>query len=146
MHYFKLMGPKFWLTNFRHHAIRKEHIHGALKLHCSSYISKIVWWLPMFDFGIFCHLLRLMGIYRAGAPSGCLKKKSLLYLFLSAFLKKKFCSSLSFFLSSFFCLSLSLSLSLSLPLSLSLSLSLSLTLSLSLSLSLLLSLPLSGPL
>ena len=75
MHYFKLMGPKFWLTNFIHHAIWKEHIHGALKLHCSSYISKIVWWLPMFDFGIFCHLLRLMGIYRAGGPVRVFEKK-----------------------------------------------------------------------
>ena len=27
-----------------------------------------MWWLRMFDFGIFCHLLRLMGIYRVGAP------------------------------------------------------------------------------
>ena len=27
----------------------------------------------MFDFGIFCHLLRLMGIYRVGPPSGYLK-------------------------------------------------------------------------
>ena len=59
---FKLMGPKFKLRSFKCHVSWKR-IHGALNLHCSSYISKIVWWLPMFDFGIFCHLLRLMGIF-----------------------------------------------------------------------------------
>ena len=55
---------------------------GALNLHCSYYISKIVWWLPMFDFGIFCHQLRLMGIYRMVAPpSGYLKSFVLTFLF-----------------------------------------------------------------
>ena len=61
LHSFKLMGPKFLLRNFGCHTSWKR-IHGALNLHCSSYISKIVWWLPMFDFGILCHLLRLMRI------------------------------------------------------------------------------------
>ena len=73
------MGPKFKLRNFRCHASWKG-IHGALNLHCSSYISKIVWWLPMFDFGIFCRLLRLMGIYRLGPPSGYLKNVVLSFL------------------------------------------------------------------
>ena len=61
----------------------------------SSYISKIVWWLPMFDFGIFCHLLRLMGIYRVGGPrpAGYLKGfvPSILF-FLSSFLFFSFLS------------------------------------------------------
>ena len=70
-HSFKRMGPKFKLRNFICHASWKR-IHGALILHCSVYISKIVWWLPMFDFGIFCHLLKLMRILN-GAPSGYLK-------------------------------------------------------------------------
>ena len=79
LHSFKLMGLKFQLRNFRFHTSRKR-IHGALNLHCSYYISKIVWWLPMFDFGIFCHLLRLMGIYRVGPPSGYLKSFVLSFL------------------------------------------------------------------
>ena len=61
LHSFKLMGPKFKLEKIRCHACWKRK-HGVLNLHCSFYISKIVWWfIPMFDFGIFCHLLRLMG-------------------------------------------------------------------------------------
>ena len=48
LHSFKFMDPKFLLINFRCHA-RWKRIYGALILHCSSYISKIVWWLPMFD-------------------------------------------------------------------------------------------------
>ena len=51
----------------------EKRIHGAPNLHCSSYISKIVWWLPMFDFGIFCHLLRLMGCIRWGPCLGIWK-------------------------------------------------------------------------
>ena len=71
LHSFKLMGPNFnW--DFRCH-VRGKRIYRALILHCSSYISKILWWLPMFDFGIFCHLLRLMGIYRVRPPSGYLR-------------------------------------------------------------------------
>ena len=35
----------------------------------------------MFDFGIFCHPLRLMEIYRKGAPSGLLKSFVLSFLF-----------------------------------------------------------------
>ena len=85
----------------------------------------------MFDLGIFCHLLRLMGIYGWGPRPGILKVSFSLFF--------------SFFLLFFiFSLSLSPSLSLSLPLSLSLSLSLSHSLSLSLTLSLSLSLSLSG--
>ena len=57
-----------------------KRIHGALILHCSS--SKIVWWLPMFDFGIFCHLLTLMGIYQVVSQSGYLK--SFIFSFLSS--------------------------------------------------------------
>ena len=40
----------------------------------------------MFDFGIFCHLLRLMGLYRVGAPSGYLKSIVLSFSFLPFFL------------------------------------------------------------
>ena len=71
-HSFKRMGPKFKLRNFVCQASWKR-IHGALILHCSVYISKIVWWLPMFDFGIFCHLLKLMRIYRMGPCPGIWK-------------------------------------------------------------------------
>ena len=35
----------------------------------------------MFDFVIFCHLLKLMEIHRAGAPSGYLKRFVLSFLF-----------------------------------------------------------------
>ena len=52
----------------------------------------------MYDFGIFCHLLRLMGIYRVEPPSGYLK---------SVVLSLSLCLCLSV------CLSVSLSLSLS---------------------------------
>ena len=72
----------------------------ALILHCSSYISKIVWWLPLFDFGIFCHLLRLMGICRVEAPSGYLKSfvlSFIFFLFFSFSFVFLFCSSFSFF-------------------------------------------------
>ena len=58
-----------------------KRIHRALSLYCSSYISNIVWWLPMFDFCIFRHLLRLMGIYRVGPSSGYLKSFVLSFLF-----------------------------------------------------------------
>ena len=78
LHSFKLIRSKFKLRNFRCHVSWKR-IKGALNLYCSS--SKIVWWLPIFDFGIFCHLLRLMGIYRVGAPSGYLKSFALSFLF-----------------------------------------------------------------
>ena len=73
LHSFQLMGPKFnWeILDFKQ--AEKEYLHRALILHCSSYISKIVWWLPIFDFGIFCHLHTLMGIYRVGPPTGYLK-------------------------------------------------------------------------
>ena len=57
-----------WAQNFNWEILgvtRDEQIHGAPIPHCSSHISKILWWLQMFDFGIFCHLLRLMGIYRS---------------------------------------------------------------------------------
>ena len=83
LHSFKPMGSKFQLRNFRCHA-RWKRIHGALNLHCSSYISKIVWWLPMLGFGIFCHLLRLMGIYQVGPPSKCFEQISF-SLFFSSF-------------------------------------------------------------
>ena len=82
LHSFKLMGPEFKLKKFRWHASWKR-IHGVLNLHCSFYISKIVWWfIPMFDFGIFCHLLDSwgMGIYRVGPPSGYLKSFVLPFL------------------------------------------------------------------
>ena len=51
----------------------KKKIHEAPIPHFLSHISKIVWRLPMFDFCIFCHLPRLMRIYRVGPPSGYLK-------------------------------------------------------------------------
>ena len=94
LHSFKLMGPKFKLRNFRCHASWKR-IHGALNLHFSSYISKLVWWLPMFDFDIFCHLLRLMGIYRVGPHPGIFKTFVLSFHFLLFF---SFCSSFLFFI------------------------------------------------
>ena len=81
-HSFKRMGPKFKLRNFICHASWKR-IHRALILHCSVYISKIVWWLPMFDFGIFCHLLKLKRIYRMGPRPGIWKVS--FSLFLSSF-------------------------------------------------------------
>ena len=69
-------------------------------LRCSSYISKIVWWLPMFDFGIFCHLLRLMGIYRVRAPVRVFDV--FIYLFLPPFLPFfVFCFCFVIFFSSF---------------------------------------------
>ena len=70
--------------------------------HFSSHLSKIVWWLPMFDFCIFCHLLRLMGwgyielLYRVGAPSEYLK--SFVPFFLSSFSFLPLFSFLFFFL------------------------------------------------
>ena len=98
LHSFKLMGPKFKLRNFTCYASWKR-IHSALNLHCSSYISRIVWWLPMFDFGIFCHLLRLMGIYWVGAPVRVFEK------FCSLFFLPFFFFYSSFFYSLFFPLS-----------------------------------------
>ena len=95
---FKFMGPKFKLRNFRCHASWKR-IHGALNLHSSSYISKIVWGLPMFDFGILCHLLRLMGIYWVGPPVRVFEKLRSLFFFLLHFCFFLFFSSFSFFLS-----------------------------------------------
>ena len=80
LHSFKRMGPKVKLRNIRCHASWRR-IHGALVLHCSSYISKIVWWLSMFDFEIFCHRLKLMGIHQVGVPSRHLKKFVLSFLF-----------------------------------------------------------------
>ena len=61
-----------------------------------------------FYFGIFCHLLRLMGMYRVGAPSGYLKSFDLSFLFLFFF--SLFYSSFSFlfFFFPFFFVSLSL--------------------------------------
>ena len=51
----------------------------------TMYISKIMWWLPMFDFGIFCYLLRHMGIYRVGAPVQVFEKFRSLFSFLFIF-------------------------------------------------------------
>ena len=69
----------------------------------------IVWWLPMFDFGIFWHLHRLMGIYRVRAPVGVFEKFCSVSLFFSLlpffFFLFPFFFSLFFFLS-FFGLSL----------------------------------------
>ena len=96
LHSFKFMGPKFLLRNFGCHTSWKR-IHGALNLHCSSYISKIVWWLSMFDFGIFCHLLRLMRIYRVGVrPVWVFEKFRSLFSFLP-FLFSSFFPSFSIF-------------------------------------------------
>ena len=81
LHSFKLMGPKFWLRNFRCHASWKR-MHGALNLHCSSYISKIVRWLPMFDFGIFC----THGDISGGAPVRVFEKFHSLFSFSCLFL------------------------------------------------------------
>ena len=72
---------------------------GALICKFSSYILKIVWWLPMFDFGIFCHVLRLMGIYRVRAPVRVFEKLCFLFSFLFFFL-------FVFHSSFYFCLSL----------------------------------------
>ena len=58
--------------------------------------SKIAWWLPMFDFVIFCHLLRLMGIYREGAPVRIFEK------FRSLFSPFSFFFSFMFFIFHFF--------------------------------------------
>ena len=58
--------------------------------------------ITMFDFGIFCHLLRLMGIYRVGAPVRIFEKFRSLFYILSAFFSFLFYSSFSFFLSFFF--------------------------------------------
>ena len=80
--------------------LKKKKSAWAQILHCSSYISKIVWWLPMFDFGIFCHLLRLMGIYRVGTPVRVFEKFRSLFSFLLLYF------SFSFFLSFFVSLSL----------------------------------------
>ena len=51
----------------------------------------------MFDFGVFCHLLRLMGIYRVGPPSGYLKSFVLSFLpfFFSILFHSSFFPSLS---------------------------------------------------
>ena len=56
----------------------------------------IVWWLPMFDFGIFWHLPRLMGIYRVSAPVWVFEKFCSVSLFFS-FLPFLFFFSLFFF-------------------------------------------------
>ena len=97
-----------WAPNFNWEILddmqAEKKNHEAPILHISSHISKIVWWLPMFDFGIFCHLFRLMGIYQVGASSGYLKSfvPSFLFFLFS------FLSSFSFsFFFSFFFLSLS---------------------------------------
>ena len=95
LHSFRLLGPLYLLRNFRCHASSKR-IHGALNLHCSSHISKIVWWLPISDFGIFCHLLRLMGIYRVGAPVRVFEK----FCSLVSFLFDDFCQGKPLFSSS----------------------------------------------
>ena len=75
-----------------------------------TYISKTVWWYkPMFDFGIFCHLLRLMGIYRVGPPSGYLTSFVLPFLFFLFFFFFLFFPFFFLFYSSFsffLCLSL----------------------------------------
>ena len=92
---FNLIGPKFKLWNFSWHASWKR-IYKTPITHCSSHISKIVWWLPMFDFGIFCHLLRLMGIIRWGPRRPGIWKVSFSFLF------SLFFSFLHFFLLFFF--------------------------------------------
>ena len=62
---------------------------------CSSYY----FWLPLFDFGIFCHLLRLMGIYRVGPTSGYLKTFVISFVFFSSFsFFFNFCFSFLFFI------------------------------------------------
>ena len=82
----------------------EKRIHGALILNCSSYISKIVWWLPMFNFGIFCHLLRLIGIYQVGPRLGIWKVSFSLFFspFYFSFSFFLFLSFLFLFYSSFF--------------------------------------------
>ena len=76
--------------------------HKAPIPHFSSHLSKIVWWLPMFDFCIFCHLLRLMGrgyielLYRVGAPSEYLKSFVPFFFSSSSFLPFLFFSFLFF--------------------------------------------------
>ena len=59
-------------------------------------------------FGIFCHILRLMGIYRVGPPSGYLKSLFLSFLFFSFFYSSFSFSFFSFLFLFFFFLSLSL--------------------------------------
>ena len=61
--------------------------------------------MTMFDFGIFCHLLKLMGIYWVGAPSGYLRRFVFSFLFFLFFL---FYFSFSFFFFLFIFLSRSL--------------------------------------
>ena len=97
-----VLGPKFYLRNFRCHASWKKNIF----VHCFFYISKIVWWLPLFDFGIFCHLLRLMGIYWMGGPHPGIWKVLFCHFFLP-FLSFSFSFVFLFFSSfSFFIVSL----------------------------------------
>ena len=76
-----------WAPNFHWEMldVMQEYM-VALILHCSSYVSKIVWWLPIFEFGIFSHLLKLMGIHWMGPPSGYLKSSVLSFLFFMFFL------------------------------------------------------------
>ena len=107
-HYsFKRIGPNFLSRNFRCHA-NWNRIQRALILHCSSDISKIVWWLQFLFFILVVSVIYLNSWgYIGWGP---------VWVF-----------------ETFRVLSLSLSLSLSLPLSLSLSLSLSLLFSFSFS-------------
>ena len=77
----------------------KKNTWGPIIFDCSSYISKIVWWLPMFDFGSFCHIFRLMGIYRVPYLKSFVL--SLFFFFFSSIFiffifLKIFCCSLSF--------------------------------------------------
>ena len=59
----------------------------------------------MYDFGIFCHLLRLMGLHRVGDPSGYLKSVVFSFLSLFPFFPFNFLSFFLFFLSCFLSLS-----------------------------------------
>ena len=81
-----------WVPNFNWEILddmkaEKKKIHEAPIPHFSSHISKIVWWLPMFDFGIFCHLLRVShgDILGRSPPSGYLKSFISSFLFFSSF-------------------------------------------------------------
>ena len=97
LHSFKLVGPKFQLGNFRCHASRKR-IHGALNLHCSSYISKIVWWYQCLISVFSVIYLRLMGLYRVGAPVRVFEKFRSLSLFFLFFLSFSYFFSILHFL------------------------------------------------
>ena len=74
----------------------EKRIQRALILHCSSCISKIAWWLEIFYFDIFCHLLKFMG-YIGWGPVWVFEKFRVLSLSLS--LSLLFYFSFSFFLS-----------------------------------------------